>query len=436
MPDKRSPKKIFLVLDIGTSTIKCGCIEPDSRILAQHHRRFPMKPDQNLFESDFDQVFETTSDLLKACLAEDGVRRSGVDALLITSQAQTFAPVDAGFQPLRPGIVWLDERAGEEAEILERHVPDFAAAAGFARPLPALYASKLLWLKRNEPDIFQKARAFPLIHEYLAYHLTGHFYSDSTNFGMGGVFDFRRKDLNPEILAILGLTPKAFPKIERAATRGERISNKIQQKWGWPARFPVFLCGNDQGASACGAGLRQPGDVALTFGTALVLYTVTQSLVTNLNDNQIAGKHPIGKDYFLLTFESDFGVQLRRLKEQFFSRKGYDALFHTFWEYPNAEPRRLPADSRNWSDLSAEEGARLSAGVIRYYLTRLQNHLNRIQGTGAINNLFLSGGMTESPVWLDILRDVLSRPLAVHNRTDSGLFGAVTIYLNNQKKTA
>jgi len=424
--------KLFLVLDIGTSDIKCGCVNVTGTILARHQREFPMTQRQDVFEIDFDLFFDSVGDLLKGCLAQAVVQRAGVEALLITSQAQTFAPVDADFRPLRPGIVWLDERAREEAEILQQHVPDFAEAAGFARPLPAQYVSKLLWLKRREPEVFKKARAFPLIHEYLAYRLTGHFYSDSTSFGMGGVYDFRRKDLNPEILAILGLTPNAFPKIERAATRGERISNKIQQDWAWPERFPVFLCGNDQGASACGAGLHQPGDVNINLGTAMVFYTITNSLATRLTESQIAGKHPVGESYFLLNYEPDFGLKMRELKEYFFSQGTYDNLFQTYFEYPEVDARAPSFKKSEWHAFSGMQAHRFCAGIIKHYMIRLKSHLSRIREAVPVKNMYLSGGMLQSEVLIKIVQEALQRPLTIQNRADAGLFGAVEIYSQNK----
>jgi len=394
-----------------------------------------MTQSQSAFEIDFNLFFATTSELLKECLADQIIKRSGVEALLITSQAQTFAAVDADFRPLRQGIVWLDERANQEAAYLKEQLPDFASAAGFTRPLPSLYVSKLLWLKRNEPAVFKKARAFPLINEYLVCRLTGEFYSDSTSFGMGGMYDFRRNAINPLLLQILNLTKEFFPKVEKAAVRGELISQQMQQEWKLNHRFPVFLCGNDQGASACGAGLKQPGDVSINFGTAMVFYTITESLTTDLTEAQIAGKHPVGDDYFLLNFESDFGMQVRRLKDKFFKHGTYDQLFQTYKQYPDVDAQAPPSADADLNSVSPADSHRLCAGIIKHYLTRLNAHFAQIRQAVALKNIFLSGGMTQSEVWLDILRDTLNWPFSINNRADAGLFGAIDIYLHNAKKS-
>ena len=425
---------LFLVLDIGTSNIKCGCADAEDNIIASYQREFPMQQNGNCFEIDFVHFFDTTGELLKKCLADQKVSCSKVEALLITSQAQTFAPVDADFNLLYNGIVWLDERAEQQAEFLTEQIPDFSRTAGFSKPLSAQYVSKLLWLKQNEPDVFKKAKAFPLINEYLACKLTGEFYSDSSNFGMGGIFDFSRNTLNTDLLQILGLTESFFPKMEKAVMKGEMISEQIKQAWKLTNGFPVFLCGNDQGASACGAGVKKAGDVNINFGTAMVFYTITETLATDMTEYQITGKHPVANDYFLLNVESDFGVQIRRLKNIFFHKGTYDQLFQTFFDYPLVDEKAPLSVEEYLNLITPSTSYKLCAGIIKYYLNRLKIHFTQIRKSVELKNIFISGGMAQSEVWLSILKKTLKVPLTVNNRSDAGLFGALNIYLQNKNR--
>ena len=424
---------MFLVLDIGTSDIKCGCIDSKNNIVARYRRKYPIEENGNFVEIDFDLFFKITMDLIKECLWDKSVKQSTVKALLITSQAQTFAPVDANFTPLEKGIVWLDERAEEQATFLAKRLPNFASTAGFLKPIPALYVSKLLWLKQKKPEIFNNAVAFPLINEYLVYGLTGKFYSDSVNFGMSGMYDYSRDTLNYDILEILGLTENYFPKVEKAAARGELISRQIQDEWKLKYAFPVFLCGNDQGASACGAGLEKPGDININFGTAMVIYTITDTLTTKLTESQIAGKHPVGDDYFLLNLENDYGIQIRKLKNIFFRQGTYDELSQTYLKYPDVEANRPSLKDIELNSFSSvEDTQRYCSAVIKYYLSRLKIHLEQIQQAVTIKNITLSGGMMKSQIWYNILQEFLNRPLTLNNRAGAGMFGALNIYLNRK----
>lgn len=424
---------MFLVLDIGTSDIKCGCIDSKNNIVARYRRKYPIEENGNFVEIDFELFFRTTNDLIKECLGDKSVKQSKVKALLITSQAQTFAPVDAEFTPLEKGIVWLDERAEEQAAYLAKRLPNFASTAGFFKPISALYVSKLLWLKQMKPEVFNKAMAFPLINEYLVYKLTGKFYSDLVNFGMSGMYDYSRGTLNYDILEILGLTENYFPEVEKTAARGELISKQIRDEWELEYAFPVFLCGNDQGASACGAGLEKPGDININFGTAMVIYTITDTLTTKLTESQIAGKHPVGDDYFLLNLENDYGIQIRKLKNIFFRESTYDELFQTYLKYPEVDAIK-PSLKDVGLDLfsSVEDTQRYCSAVIKYYLSRLRIHLEQIQQVVTIKNITLSGGMMKSQIWYNILQEFLNRPLTLNINAGAGMFGALNIYMKRK----
>ncbi len=421
---------IYLVIDIGTTDIKCGCIDTDGDLVVQQQREFPMTQNRQAFEIDFVRLYDTVDNLITGCLADQAVQQYNVKAILVISQAQTFAPVDADFQPLRKGIVWLDGRAGKEAAYLGKRFPDFARSSGISRPLPEQYVSKLLWIKEHEPVIYRQARHFPLINEYLIYRLTGHFFTDTTTFGMGGLYDFRSLTLHRELLSVLGLTEAAFPVTEKAAGRGESVHKHLREKWHLAHPVPVYACGNDQGASACGAGVKREGDVSINFGTAMVVYTITQSMITHLQENQITGKHPSGDDYYLLHVESDFGMQIKRLKEIFFHEGSYDQLFQTYRDYPDVDEYAPPPGETALKAVMQADAPQLCAGIIKHYVRIFNAHFSSLAKICNLRNIFVSGGMTQSRVWLDIVQSHLKEPVTVTNHVNAGLYGAIEIYKN------
>jgi len=426
-------KGVFIVLDIGTSNIKCACVDADRVVVVAHQREFPMKQDNLTFEVDFDVFLNTATKLIGQCLSDNTINNTTIEALLITSQANTFAPVDATFNPLSKGIVWLDERAEEEAEYLSEKLLGYAKTAGFKSPLSSLFASKLLWLKRNELLVFEKARFFPLINEFLAYKLTNQFYSDTTSVGMSGMYDFQKNEINKELLQILNLTNENFPQIENAAKKGVLISEKVMQELKITHRFPVYLCGNDQSASSSGAGLKEVGNLNINFGSAMVLFSITKNLVTDLGVEQIAVKYPIGGDYFLLSYESDFGLKIRSLKERLFKNDSYDQLFQTYLDYPKTELEFSSLSVDNLVFDTVKEGYLYCAGIINYYLNQLKKHLATIGKQVKINTVFLSGGMTNSAVWVEIIKKELKQNVVINNQANAGLLGALNIYSLNKQ---
>ncbi len=426
-------KGVFIVLDIGTSNIKCACVNSDRVVLVANQREFPMKQNKHRFEVDFEVFLNIAKELIGQCIADNAIQNTTIEALLITSQANTFAPVDATFSPLTKGIVWLDERAEKEAEYLSKKFSKYSETAGFISPLSSLYVSKLLWLKRNTPKVFKNARFFPLINEFLVYKLTNQFYADTTSFGMSGMYDFQKNEINKELLQILNLTNENFPLIENAAKKSALISKEVMQEWKMTKRFPVLLCGNDQSASASGAGLKKVGDLNINFGSAMVLFSITKNLVNDLGVSQIAGKYPIGDKYFLLSYESDFGLKIRSLKEQFFKNGSYDQLFQTYLDYPKTEiiSTNLPIDNLIFENV--KDGYSYSASIISYYIHQLKKHIETISKQVKINTVFLSGGMTNSAVWIEIIKKELKQTIVIDNQANAGLLGAINIYSLNKK---
>ncbi|WP_419212097.1 FGGY family carbohydrate kinase [Maribacter sp. X9] len=423
-------EEIFLALDIGTSNIKCGCLTLSADILVEKKEKFPLVQFGESFEIDVIVFFDLIKDLVGQCLSEIQDRTKKVKALLITSQANTFVPVAKDFKPLRKGIVWLDERAKAEADCLGVKLPGYATYSGFGKPLSGLLASKLLWLKANDPQVFNNAEFFPLINEYLVYRLTHSFYTDTTSFGMSGMYDFVNRDINGRLLQILQLEKSNFPQIANAAEKSALISEEVSKEWKIQHRFPVYLCGNDQCASASGAGLKDHGDITINFGSALVLFSITKSISKNMGIDQIAGKYPVSHDYFLLSYEPDFGLVIRSLKEKLFKEGSYDLLFQTYLDYPDVA-KITPRLSEMQLDFKTNESAgQFCAGIIKYYIDQLKKHIADVNQRERIKNIFLSGAITKSSVWIQIIKKEVSSKAVINNQENAGLMGALNIYLS------
>tara|TARA_R110000764_G_scaffold73382_3_gene149705 strand:- start:11044 stop:12327 length:1284 start_codon:yes stop_codon:yes gene_type:complete len=423
-------EEIFIVLDIGTSNIKCACLISANNILTEKQEKFPMIQSGNSYEVNVILFFDIVKNLIFQCLSEKAVQNRKVKALLITSQANTFVPVTYDFKPLRNGIVWLDERAKKEADYLKSQLPGYQKYSGFGQPLSGLFASKLLWLKKNEPAVFRSAKFFPLINEYLVYQLTHKFYTDTTSFGMSGMYDFVQKEINSKLLQILELSKDNFPQIENAAKTSALISEEISKEWNIPYRFPVYLCGNDQCASASGAGLKNSGDITINFGSALVLFSITKNMATDLELDQIAGKYPISSDYFLLSYEPDFGIIIRSLKEKLFEEGSYNQLFQTYVDYPEMEERTPDFLANELEFNTIKEANQFCASIIKYYVNQLKKHITSIAQKVGINTIFLSGAITKSTVLLQIIKKEVKQPIIINNQANAGLVGALNIYLS------
>lgn len=417
------------VLDTGTAFFKCGSVDCNNEeLICSASEKFELYQNAEICESDFEQCYQTALKVLDRVIPETIQQGYAIPSLLITSQAQTFVPVDEDFNPLSKGIVWLDARAEDEQKYLTEQLPDFQKTAGFSQPFSSLYVSKLLWLKNNKPDIYKRAKCFPLINEFIVYKLTGEFYSDYTNFGMSGILDIRKKELNTRILEILELSADNFAEIKDAVSISYNLKSELKKRFDLKNDLSVYFCGNDQSVSAAGAGIERVGEISANFGTAMVVYTYLDNLPDIITPDQIAGLSPAGAEYFLLNVET-VGNIIDNIKNSHFPQVSYDEFFSKYYIIKDIDlPDNVRVVNGKLIGLDGFDPEKQAGFTVKYFLNRLCFHLSQIEKQVKAEKLYISGGMTKSSVWIDLLKENISRQIILNNSREAGLIGAVTIY--------
>ncbi|MCK4423375.1 MAG: hypothetical protein KAV18_04820, partial [Candidatus Omnitrophica bacterium] len=431
-----------------TTFFKCGSVAPvgtalkstplygsaknadcnNEELICSASEKFELYQNAKICESDFEQCYQTALKVLDRVIPETIQQGYTVSGLLITSQAQTFVPVDEHFNPLSKGIVWLDSRAEDEEKYLIEQLPDFQKTAGLSQPSSALYGSKLLWFKNNKPDIYKKAKYFPLINEFIVYKLTGKFYSDYTNFSMGGVLDIRKKKLNTKILEILELSADNFPEIKEAVSISYNIKAELKKRFDLKNDVPVYFCGNDQSVSAAGAGIKRVGEISANFGTAMVVYTYLDNLPDVIAPYQMAGISPVAAEYFILSVET-VGNIIDNVKNTCFPEISYDEFFSKYYIVKDIDlPDDIKVVNGQLIGLDEFDPDKQAGFTVKYFLNRFCFHLSQIEKQVKAEKLYISGGIAKSSVWIDLLKENIDQQIILNNTREAGLIGAVKIY--------
>ncbi|HNQ34999.1 MAG TPA: FGGY family carbohydrate kinase, partial [bacterium] len=378
----------ILALDLGTTLVKGGLVS-GGRVLARGHFPFPVRYDGLKREADPEEFRRGLAGLLAGLGRQARKRRLEVLAVGVASQAQTFTALDRRGRPLIPFIVWNDRRAGAAAELLRARFPDFSA--GGHQPADSLsFAAKLLHLRRERPEVFSRARRFLLLNEWSLWQLTGFAFGDSTNFGMGGLYDLRAGGLLEERLGFIGVAPEQLARIRTAGAFGRPLRPDWAGAAGLPPGIPVFSCANDQAAAAAGAGVTESLGL-VSLGTALVFYLRRPEPARALTPAQMTGIFPLG-GYFLLSVEPSFGDLLDWGKRTFWPDRGWPE----FWRRAPRRPavRAVFADNQvGFSGLGLETGrADLLAALVELGRERFRVHLAELFPAGTAGREFLAGG--------------------------------------------
>ncbi|MFM9106997.1 MAG: FGGY-family carbohydrate kinase [Chloroflexota bacterium] len=255
-------------IDLSTTAAKAVVVRADGRRLAFASCPYPTDflPGGRV-EQDARQWWSATAAAVRAAVARSGAERR-VAAICAATQGISIVPVDARGAPLRASINWLDARASEEAESLDRdwrggRLPETTGR----RTHPANSLPKIMWLRRHEPGVFSAARGWLTPGAYLARCMTGVPVSDHTLAAGTLAYSVPSLSWSGELLAMAGLAPDQMPELAWAGTTIGALTGEAAEALGIPAGIPVVLGGQDQKCAAWYAGLA-PGAITVSLGTA------------------------------------------------------------------------------------------------------------------------------------------------------------------------
>lgn len=272
MTRKASTKKDGLVigLDSSTTATKAIAFDGKGRIVCGASRPIPMSsPEPGAYEQDPEDWWASAAGALSAVCREAGPDR--VEALAISNQRETFVPLDGSGRPVRPAIVWLDERCRDEVGPFSRAVGPAVLHRITGKPVdyaPVVY--RLAWMKKHEPGRFRRTAMFCDVQSLLVRRLTGVFATSWAAADPLGLFDTRRKVWSPLILSSLGLSADRLPAAFRPGTIIGRVTSEASKKTGLRPGTPVAAGGGDGQAAGLGVNALSSSVAYMNLGTAVV----------------------------------------------------------------------------------------------------------------------------------------------------------------------
>ena len=201
--------RLVLSIDSSTTAAKAIAWDADGTVRAEGRAAYPLhQPHPGWFEQDAEDWWAGACRALADCLAQIDPRR--VEALAITHQRESFAPVDAGGAPIRRAILWNDERSPAQVRSLERRYGDALHRLTGKPPSMTASISKLLWLVENEPEVAARAARFLDVNALLVHRLTGRFCTSLASADPLGVLDMDRRAWAGDLIRHLGLRSDPF----------------------------------------------------------------------------------------------------------------------------------------------------------------------------------------------------------------------------------
>lgn len=254
----------YLSIDVGTTGCKCQLFSENGEILKYLFKEYGFKESDGFYYVDIESI---ETNLRKMIF--DISSQFEITSVCVSSLGESFVLLDKDDNVLFYPMLYTDSRGENEAEIIKKVIGEENAFLITGVIPHSMYSlSKLLWIFKNKPDIYEKADKVMLIGDYIGYLMTGERVIDYALASRTGAFDIEKKQFSKEILSAFGINPKLFSNPKPAGS----IVGKIKESWNTDA--VLVLGSHDQVCTSLGAGVLQEGDAADGMGTVECITTL------------------------------------------------------------------------------------------------------------------------------------------------------------------
>jgi xylulokinase len=262
--------RYVVAFDVGTSGVKAVLTDAAGKVVASQNRPYRLVTQAaGWVDQDMDEILAAIGEATRQLISRSGVAPASIEGIGVTGQMFNLVAVDRGGKPLAPMISWLDLRATPQARALASRLPP----AEQFRQLGSLVTAKdvipkMLWLREQRPDIWHRTAKLLDCKEAVVMHLTGVPITDYAGASAMRLFDAASRGWNESACALLEIPLSMLPEIALATSIAGGLLPEPAKRLGLPAGTPVVVGAGDVPATQVGAGATAPGDAHLSLGTA------------------------------------------------------------------------------------------------------------------------------------------------------------------------
>jgi len=446
----------ILSFDLGTTAIKTALFTNSGNVVATSTQEYDLLvPSALVVEQDVEIYWDAVKCGIKEVLEIASVAPEHIHCIGVSAQGETLIPLDENGVAVRPAIVWMDNRAHAEAEILAKAFPqgELLRRTGQVSMCATWPAAKILWMKRNEPELFEQVDKFLLIEDWFIHRLTGKFVSEGSLLCSTTYWDIRTKQWWDEMLAYLGITASQLPEIREPGEAVGSIREEIAHELGLSPATVVATGGLDQACGAIGVGCIRPGVVTENIGAALAMCALVDKPFEDPEEQIPCFYFALPDMYMAHSFTSG-GIVFRWFRDKFCQEEALTAkkAGTDAYDLMTGEAASIPPGSEGLLVLPHLQGAgppesntdakgvffgltmrHTKAHMIRAIMESLCFAIRRLidafEKLGIeVDEIRSLGGGAKSELWLQMKADVAERPVIVsQNPQDAGCLGAAIL---------
>ena len=446
----------LLGIDIGTSGTKTLICDEKGKVRGTAVAEHPISsPKPGWSEQDPEDWWRSTIKATKAVLKKARIKSHDVGAVGLSGQMHGSVFLADGSTPLRPALLWNDQRTAEQCRQIEEKAGGREALIELvANPaLTGFTAPKILWVRQNEPKVYERTKHILLPKDYVRYRMTGHYATEVSDASGTLLLDVVHRTWSDQLLGLLQIDKSLLPPVYESLQVTGILSEQGARALGLRPGTPVVGGGGDQAAGAVGNGIVAPGIVSATLGTSGVVFAHSDTPTRDPRGRVHTMCHAVPGKWCVFGCMLSAGGSFQWLRNQLGSdeiaaakKRGVDP-----YDLLVAEARRAPAGAEGLFFLPYLTGERcphpdpdarggwigLTSRTTRDMLIRsllegvtfgMRDALEIMRQMGIpITQVRASGGGARSDFWRHLQADIYKLPIVFTNATEGPAYGAALL---------
>lgn len=435
--------KYYLGLDMGTTGVKAAVFDGAGTMLGSGLAEYTLEtPTPDIVELDVEVYWISAKDAIKQAVDKAQIDPAAIRSLSVTGQAETLIMVDKNGVPLRKAIVWLDNRAADEAALLNEKFGNeyLFRLSGQTEMLPCWPAPKILWYKKHQKELFDRTFKYLMVEDFIVFKLSGVYATCSGLMPSALYYDIRTDQYDPAMLEAIDISADQLPELKKS---GELIgqcaaNDSLIAPGTLVAAAPIdHVCGN------LGSGCAGGGIISETTGCTLALCAAFDKIVYDEEKRLSTYLGFVPGSYVLLPWAPTAGMLLKHFRDEFTSGMDFKAF--------DAAAAAVPAGSEGlillphcagaispdcnpnargvaWGITLAHKKGHWARAIMESVAYLLRDNVEALRSMGAkINEIRSLGGASKSKLWLQIKADVLDLPVTVTECEEATSLGAAIL---------
>lgn len=436
----------YLGIDLGTSSVKLLLMNNEGKTIGSVTKEYDVYyPKVGWAEQKPEDWWQATHSGIKELISLKGISNEDIKGISFSGQMHGLVLLDKNNEVIRPALLWCDQRTEEQCDYLNNVIGQEKLSKFTGnKALTGFTAPKVLWIKENEAENFERINKVLLPKDYISFKLTGNYASDVSDASGTLFFDVENRCWSKEMIEILSMKEEWLPKVYESAEVVGQVSAEAADLTGLSQSTKVIAGTGDQAAGAVGTGIVDVGVLSVALGTSGVVFASCDKYEVDSENRLHSFCHASGKYHQMGVMLSaaqslkwwveevnnghgkDFDLMLEEAEN---SKVGSNGV--VFLPYLMGE--RTPHSDANARgvffglNVTTNKGD-MTRAILEGVAFGLRDSLEVMKDMHIqLKEVRVSGGGARSALWRSIIADVFNLPVALINAQDGPAYGAAIL---------